>query len=181
MRLTTFLLLAVFLSGCAFLASRGLDEQFGEASVQNRNVSANSEWGLRYHEQVKPVLENRCTVCHGCYDAPCQLKLSSLQGIDRGASQSAVYDGERLIESSLSRLFIDGESTEDWRQQAFFPVLNERQQSPAANREAGLLYQMLELKKRHPLPSGPLLSDSFTIDIGRENQCPKIEEFQEYA
>ena len=29
---------------------------------------------------MKPVLESRCVVCHACYDAPCQLLLSSYAG-----------------------------------------------------------------------------------------------------
>ena len=32
---------------------------------------------------VKPVLESCCVVCHGCYDAPCQLALTAFAGIDR--------------------------------------------------------------------------------------------------
>ena len=27
---------------------------------------------------VQDVFERRCVVCHGCYDAPCQLKLDTL-------------------------------------------------------------------------------------------------------
>ena len=41
-------------------------------------------------------LEQRCVVCHGCYDAPCQLLLSSPDGIARGASKQVVYDTDRL-------------------------------------------------------------------------------------
>ena len=32
---------------------------------------------LSYRSDVQPILEHRCVVCHGCYDAPCQLLLSS--------------------------------------------------------------------------------------------------------
>jgi len=31
---------------------------------------------VSYQKQIRPILERRCVVCHGCYDAPCQLKLS---------------------------------------------------------------------------------------------------------
>jgi len=27
---------------------------------------------IDYESRVKPLLERRCVVCHGCYDAPCQ-------------------------------------------------------------------------------------------------------------
>ncbi|MCL5779337.1 hypothetical protein M1105_20530 [Limibaculum sp. FT325] len=42
--------------------------------------------------EVPRILERRCVVCHGCYDAPCQLKLSSPDGVARGAAKSDVYD-----------------------------------------------------------------------------------------
>jgi hypothetical protein len=44
-----------------------------------------------YPPQVKATLERRCMVCHGCYDAPCQLKLDAWQGLQRGASKDKVY------------------------------------------------------------------------------------------
>ena len=34
-----------------------------------------------YRAHVAPVLEGRCVVCHGCFDAPCQLVLSSRAGL----------------------------------------------------------------------------------------------------
>ncbi|WVM93621.1 hypothetical protein ULG90_07040 [Halopseudomonas pachastrellae] len=49
-----------------------------------------------YQRDIKPILENRCMACHGCYDAPCQLKLTSADGVKRGASQLQVYDAARL-------------------------------------------------------------------------------------
>src|SRR5882724_1922246 len=40
---------------------------------------------VSYREQVQPVLEHRCVVCHGCYDAPGKLLRSSPQGSGLGA------------------------------------------------------------------------------------------------
>ena len=72
-------------------------------------------------------------VCHGCYDAPCQLKLSSAQGIERGISNHLVYDGARLLAEKPNRLFIDAQNTQDWRERGFSPVLNERMQTEEAH------------------------------------------------
>ena len=36
-----------------------------------------------YWRDVQPIFERRCAVCHGCYDAPCQLNLSAYEGIVR--------------------------------------------------------------------------------------------------
>ena len=52
-----------------------------------------------YWSEVQPILDRRCVVCHGCYDAQCQLKLSSIEGIERGASKDRVYDSTRLTEA----------------------------------------------------------------------------------
>ncbi len=41
---------------------------------------------------------------HACYDAPCQLKLGSTAGLDRGATKQVVYDGARLKAVSPTRL-----------------------------------------------------------------------------
>ena len=39
---------------------------------------------IDYLSEVRPVLVKRCVVCHSCYNSPCQLKLSSFEGLDRG-------------------------------------------------------------------------------------------------
>ncbi|MFV0276432.1 MAG: hypothetical protein ACK5HY_04510 [Parahaliea sp.] len=56
------------------------------------------------------LLQSRCMVCHGCYDAPCQLKLEAQTGLARGASQEPVYEGTRLLAANLTRLFDDASS-----------------------------------------------------------------------
>ncbi len=125
-------------------------------------------------------MESRCVVCHACYDAPCQLKLGSIEGIERGASQAKVYD-LRLLEAEPTRLFQDATTTREWRAKGFFPVLNERVQEVAANRNAGLIYQMLQLKDKHPLPATKPLSEDFEFALNRSLQCPSPESFKQYA
>jgi hypothetical protein len=46
--------------------------------------------------EVRPVLGRRCAVCHSCYNASCQLKLSSYEGVDRGGSKAPVCTAHRL-------------------------------------------------------------------------------------
>ena len=41
---------------------------------------------VSFRSEVQPVLDRRCVVCHSCYNAACQLKLSSYEGTDRGGS-----------------------------------------------------------------------------------------------
>lgn len=176
------LFFVLILSGCAAVATHQLDERFGKPAVIERTLPA-PESAVQaakipeYFADIKPVADRRCVVCHGCYDAPCQLKMSSFASIDRGASKEKVYDGYRLLAGNMTRMSVDAGSTEEWRAEGFFPVLNERQQTPVANREGSLLYQMLQLKQLHPLPEVDILPDSFDFSLNRKQECAKIEEF----
>ena len=42
---------------------------------------------VAFLDDVKPVLDRRCVVCHSCYNAACQLKLDSFEGAQRGGSK----------------------------------------------------------------------------------------------
>lgn len=125
--------------------------------------------------RAREVLQKRCMVCHGCYDAPCQLKLEAHRGLERGASEDRVYDGTRLVAANMSRLFDDAQSIPGWRDKGFFPVLDP--DSP----ERGVLYRMLALKQAHPLPSRGPLPDGFDFSPDREQQCPRQENFDDFA
>ncbi|GBE45007.1 fatty acid cis/trans isomerase (CTI) [bacterium BMS3Bbin11] len=70
-------------------------------------------------------------VCHGCYDAPCQLKLSSNEGLQRGGTEELVYDYKRITPVQPTRLFVDARSTAQWRSRGFTSVLNEGGQQTA--------------------------------------------------
>ena len=126
---------------------------------------------------VKPILERRCVVCHACYDAPCQLKLSAWEGVARGASSAAVYDSGRLLEAPMTRLFIDAQLPSQWRAKGFTPVLNERAQTPDANLAASVLFRALALKQQHPLPADGVLPSAYTLGLDRTQQCPSIEAY----
>ncbi|GAB3482172.1 fatty acid cis/trans isomerase [Marinomonas epiphytica] len=169
----------LMLTGCALIASQHLNNQFGEENVENR-VTSQPHDDEFYDEQVKPILESRCISCHACYDAPCQLKLTAPAGIERGGSKDLVYDGTRLLASTPSRLFIDETSTEQWRAKGFHPVLNERQQSPAANLQSSLLYRAVALRKQQGPFEQAVLSDEYDFSLARDQQCSTIEEYGDY-
>jgi len=38
-------------------------------------VVVTAERPLSYQTDIQPIFESKCLACHGCYDAPCQLKL----------------------------------------------------------------------------------------------------------
>ncbi|QBG36199.1 fatty acid cis/trans isomerase [Litorilituus sediminis] len=187
MRFFRYLFLFMVLSGCATLGVMEYDKQFGSADAANRiNTQAiTPEKSAHYSKVVRPIIENRCVVCHGCYDAPCQLKMENSTGIERGANKAIVYNGERLLTAnnteSLSTITkLTASKLQEFRQQGYFPVLNERTQTKQANSQASVFYQMLQLKKQHPLPQDALLDDSFDLALDRDQQCPTIEEFEQY-
>lgn len=174
----------LFLAGCASVTIHHfdpLDGVYGPAAVKDRMVSVESPLGNHYDTQVKPIIENRCVVCHGCYDAPCQLKLTSPQGIDRGASKDSVYDGTRILALDPTRLGVDASSTFEWRLKDFHPVLNERTQTAEINQQASLIHRFLEQKQQHPLPEQKLLGSEFNLGTQRQDQCPTLEEFPQFT
>lgn len=138
-------------------------------------LSAHSLADSDYPPQVKSVLEQRCMVCHGCYDAPCQLKMDAWAGLHRGASQEIVYDGTRLTDVAPTRLFVDAQTVEQWRGKGFYSVLDTEMP------DQGLLARMLALKQQHPLPAGKQLPDTITLGLDREQQCTKPEDFDTFA
>ena len=132
---------------------------------------------ISYREDVQPVLERRCVVCHACYDAPCQLLLSSHAGLDRGASKQAIYHSDRLRGAEPSRLFIDEKSTDAWRQRGFFPVVEGATPTVADS----LLLQMLALGRASPFAMNERLPASVPLEISRKLSCPTAAEFDGYA
>jgi hypothetical protein len=169
-RLLLLLLLAPLAAGLAACRKQQpgelppLDVSTGAFAPLERTVS--------FDKDVKPVLESRCVVCHACYDAPCQLLLSSPEGAERGATKQTVYDASRLKAAPPTRMFVDARSTEEWRAREFFSVL-----SP----EDPLLLSMLALGRAHPPAEGQKLPPEVELDIDRTLSCPAPGEFQAYA
>lgn len=133
-----------------------------------------------FYRDIKPIFDQRCVVCHGCYDAPCQLKLDSPEGILRGATHAKVYDSARLRPAETTRLFVDANSISAWRAKEFFPVLNEGAQNAENNLSDSMLYRMLSLKAEHALPNGTLPA-ALDTSLERKEFCPTTATFAQYA
>lgn len=121
---------------------------------------------IDYVGEVKPVLVQRCVVCHSCYNSPCQLKLSSWEGLERGASKEQIYNGGRLSTMEPSRLFIDASSTEEWRQKGFSSVLQEE----SKDYKESLMFMMLNHKRLSPEVSGEYYSEASDLTCA-ENEA----------
>ena len=104
-----------------------------------------------YQQDVEPILNTRCVTCHSCYNAACQFKLSSFEGLDRGGNKEQVYSSSRLVHAEPTRLFLDASSTEEWRSMGFHSV-TESQATGLYN--DSILLQFLDAKRRSPVPDG---------------------------
>lgn len=124
-------------------------------------------------QAIQDVLNKRCVVCHGCYDAPCQLKLSSPDGWLRGASKQKVYESTRLDDAPMTRLGIDAKTVPEWRQKGFFPVTNQAD-GPS------VLEQLLRAGRKAPFTLGAPLPDDIDIRSLRNNACPVKNEISDY-
>jgi len=153
----------------------------GQADIEYHILLKGGEKNISYINEARPVLEKRCIVCHGCYDAPCQLKLTSIDGIKRGANPKKIYDAERILSTEPTRLYIDAKTEQEWRDKGFHSVINEQENNAINNLRHSVLYKMLRLKQLNPQPRVGMIDDSFDLSLNREQTCPVNEDFQDYA
>ena len=180
MRRALPLTIVLLIAACASLGSSRFDTLFGPADTARFDHPAAPAPGESFAQAIRPILDRRCVVCHACYDAPCQLKASSWEGLARGASKTSVYDATRLAAAPPSRLFIDAQTPSQWRSRGFFPVLNEHASTPEADRTAGLLHRLLVLKQKHPLPTEGVVDASLDFSVNRAATCPAGAEIDVY-
>ncbi|WP_167505907.1 fatty acid cis/trans isomerase [Desulfosediminicola flagellatus] len=132
-------LITISLVGCA---SQAPPEKIYEFTPPDGLVS--------YEHDVKPVLKKRCVVCHSCYNSPCQLKMTSWEGMDRGASKKDIYNAQRLKTMDPTRLFVDAENTEEWREKGFFSVKPEANAKIPTEYEDSIMFMLLDHKRKKP-------------------------------
>ncbi len=144
MRLFSFLLLLLSLAACAPKPPPPVAIRIPDRPIE-------------YLAEVKPILDSRCVVCHSCYNSPCQLKLSSYDGLDRGASKKKIYNATRLKTMDPTRLFIDAQSTEEWRKKGFTSV-TDNSAGPGFN--DSLMLELLNHKMDNPKSSGDYFAEA---------------------
>lgn len=179
-KLSLLTLLTWVLSSCATYDRITFAQKYGKAEPKERLVEHLPADSIDYWHDVKPVIESRCIVCHACYDAPCQLKMTSIEGIERGAHQSKVYNAFRITAADTMRLHEDADTVAQWRDKGYFPVLNEHGDSIEAQQQASLIHRLLTLKQKRPLPDEKYLPTDLDVSLAREEQCSKVEEFEKY-
>lgn len=135
---------------------------------------------ISYTRDVQPLLNARCVSCHACFDAPAQLKLESLAGLERGATKARVYNGGRLTAAPPTRLGEDARTVEQWREMGFFSVLADPDlATPEERLDGSVFYQMLAMAQLRQLPQGGFL-DAIVRDSHDIPQAPTLEEMPAY-
>ncbi len=122
---------------------------------------------IDYSKEVKPILVKRCVVCHSCYNSPCQLKLSSYEGLDRGATKEAVYNGARLKTMNPTRLFVDAKTTSEWRDKGFYSVTESSAESGYSN---SFMVQLLDHKMKNPKSKGAYRSEALDLTCAQTGE-----------
>lgn len=76
-----------------------------------------------YNQKVQPIFDAKCIACHACYNSPCQLNLTSYEGIQRGANKKDPYDFPLAIAGNPTRLGQDASSLAEWKDLGFYDVI----------------------------------------------------------
>ncbi|GGD42043.1 9-hexadecenoic acid cis-trans isomerase [Malaciobacter pacificus] len=113
-----------------------------------KTIFANENAQISYIKDIKPILDNRCVTCHSCYNSPCQLKLSSFEGLKRGANKESIYEN-RLKAITPSRLFVDALNEKQWREKNFYSVSDTLE-----DLQSSIMIELLKQKQNNPLNKG---------------------------
>ena len=126
-----------------------------------------------YQKDVQPIFDARCIACHGCLGSPCNVKLGSFAGVDRGASAENPYS-VRL--ESVPRTGMDvHDTTAAWREVGFWPVVS--REGDAKSRLAGsLLTQLVAAGTEHNQPGFSRQALMSTYEKRYKHGCPATPE-----
>ena len=130
-----YFILSLILLGCSAKIPKPVQVEAGSKTIS-------------YLKDIKPILDKRCVSCHSCYNSPCQAKLSSYEGVERGGSKLLVYDAIRLSAMDPTRLFIDAKNTKEWRDKGFYSLTSDLDDNATHN--DSIMMHMLYDKKMNP-------------------------------
>ncbi len=168
---------SLVLLSCLFLLfALGLGIVHAADTVERATVSTAAETATGvpdYVEQVQPVFNRRCIACHGCLGSPCNVKLDSFRGADRGGFDKNPYTMHLM---DYPRTDMDAaHSTQAWRERGFYPILAGGGSAPE-NLDGSLLFQMVDAGMRHNVPGFSRAS----VDAARQARfaatCPSTAE-----
>lgn len=156
LHLLFFILITLFFTACSIKPLEPI-----KFETINKEVS--------FVNEIKPILDNRCVSCHSCYNSPCQLKLSSFEGLQRGSSKEDIY-GNRLSAANPTRLFTDAINEKQWREKGFFSVTDYLKQTEESGKsKESIMMQYLFQKDKNPLNIGEYSPETDELSCVKNN------------
>jgi hypothetical protein len=146
-----FLLAAIIIAVFAPVLPLASADVQGAGGASLATVPAEAAAAARpdYPSEVQAIFDRRCIACHGCLGSPCNVKLDSFRGVDRGGFGRNPY-AARL--GADPRTDMDAaDSTAAWRERGFYPILA-RTESARTNLDESILYRMIDAGMRHNGP-----------------------------
>ena len=102
-----------------------------------------------YTSEIQPLFDNRCIACHGCIGSPCNVKLSSFRGVERGGFGKNPYS---MHFDAVPRTDMDVHATtEGWRKEGFYPVVS-RDGSAIENLAGSMISQLVTTGHKNNQP-----------------------------
>lgn len=125
---------------CLLLTCLGVIFSFG-VSIANAQEMIDENF---YQREIQSTFDNRCIACHSCFNAPCQMNLQNYDGFSRGANKLNVYNGLRPQSVAPTRLWVDAQTTREWREKGFFEV------NTSKKPEENLFFKMILNRQENP-------------------------------
>lgn len=129
--------------------------------------------------QVQRIFDSRCVACHACYNSPCQLNLTSYEGVLRGANKKSMFDFE-FADRQPTRLGVDAKSTKEWHSKkfGFYSVVEnlssyEKQQLEPTS----VLWKMIDLNSN---VSTQFVRQQGPFEYEKNAFCPTVKELSIY-
>lgn len=122
-----------------------------------------------YTDRIQPILARYCMGCHSCTNGPCQLNMTSYEGLARGMLNVDPYKSVTLgtPDTRLSHNW----SVEQWRKLGFTSVLPDPENGEAA--EDSLLFLALELgRERNTKLAFPEARTFASQHMQQKYECP---------
>ena len=129
---------------------------------------------VSYQKDIRKIFDEKCIACHACYDSPCQLVMTSSEGLVRGAHKKGVYKALEEEARQPTRLHIDAHTEEEWKSLGFASVLKSSSSQPS------LLLSMIQSGQQQSYEHNTRLPEDVKIGLGRKNFCPRQDEFEEF-
>lgn len=166
MRLILIVLaLAVSALGCGEVPSVSHAKEVEHGVV----TDATPKTSTTYASEIQPLFDNRCIACHGCIGSPCNVKLSSFRGVERGGFGKNPYS---LHFDDYPRTGMDVHATtEGWREEGFYPVVS-RGGSSSENQAASMISQLVTVGHQNNQPGFSRKALMSTYTHRYKHSCP---------